>query len=172
MDRGAWWATVHGVARVRHAWVTKLPPALFKHWLCVRHAGFWRSLWAGKRFYRLWIVDTIWGDSLRKGAQNLWKGLGQVRDLETQAPWTPGVEDAAGGDRVSGSQAGLSYCQLGVCRGWSVPSTFDGVGVCAVGAGSVESVILMWNLGKASCGGWNLIGVPEEVHLWTIRGES
>ena len=23
MDRGAWWATVHGVARVRHDWVTK-----------------------------------------------------------------------------------------------------------------------------------------------------
>ena len=26
MDRGAWWATVHGVARVRHDLVTKPPP--------------------------------------------------------------------------------------------------------------------------------------------------
>ena len=26
MDRGAWWATVHGVARVVHDCVTKLPP--------------------------------------------------------------------------------------------------------------------------------------------------
>ena len=26
MDRGAWWATVHGVARVGHDVVTKLPP--------------------------------------------------------------------------------------------------------------------------------------------------
>ena len=26
MDRGAWQATVHGVARVRHDWVTKPPP--------------------------------------------------------------------------------------------------------------------------------------------------
>ena len=26
MDRGAWWATVHGVARVRHDLVTKSPP--------------------------------------------------------------------------------------------------------------------------------------------------
>ena len=26
MDRGAWWATVHGVARVRHNLVTKSPP--------------------------------------------------------------------------------------------------------------------------------------------------
>ena len=26
MDRGDWWATVHGVARVRHDLVTKPPP--------------------------------------------------------------------------------------------------------------------------------------------------
>ena len=26
MDGGAWWATVHGVARVRHDLATKLPP--------------------------------------------------------------------------------------------------------------------------------------------------
>ena len=26
MDRGAWWATVHGVTRVRHDLATKLPP--------------------------------------------------------------------------------------------------------------------------------------------------
>lgn len=93
-----------------------------------------------------------------------------MRDLETQAPWTPGVEDPAGGNRVSGSRAGLSYCRLGVCMGRSVPSTSDGVGVCAVGIWSEESVILMWNLGKASCGG--VIGVLEEVHLWRVRGES
>ena len=29
IDRGAWWATVHGVARVRHHLVTKLPPFYF-----------------------------------------------------------------------------------------------------------------------------------------------
>ena len=28
MDRGAWWATVHGVARVRHDLATKPPPTL------------------------------------------------------------------------------------------------------------------------------------------------
>ena len=27
MDRGAWWATVHGVARVRHGLATKPPPS-------------------------------------------------------------------------------------------------------------------------------------------------
>ena len=26
LDRGAWWATVHGVTRVRHGLVTKPPP--------------------------------------------------------------------------------------------------------------------------------------------------
>ena len=26
MDRGAWWATVHGVAKVRHDSATKPPP--------------------------------------------------------------------------------------------------------------------------------------------------
>ena len=26
MDRGAWWAAVRGVARVRHDWATKPPP--------------------------------------------------------------------------------------------------------------------------------------------------
>ena len=26
MDRGAWWATVHGITRVRHYLATKLPP--------------------------------------------------------------------------------------------------------------------------------------------------
>ena len=26
MDRGAWWATVHGVTRVGHDLATKLPP--------------------------------------------------------------------------------------------------------------------------------------------------
>ena len=26
MDRGAWWATVHGVVRARHDLATKLPP--------------------------------------------------------------------------------------------------------------------------------------------------
>ena len=30
MDRGAWWAKVHGVARVGHDLVIKLPPEVFK----------------------------------------------------------------------------------------------------------------------------------------------
>ena len=32
MDWGAWWAAVHGVARVRHDWVTSLSLFTFMHW--------------------------------------------------------------------------------------------------------------------------------------------
>ena len=31
MDRGAWWATVHGVVRVRHNLATKPPPTVVKN---------------------------------------------------------------------------------------------------------------------------------------------
>ena len=31
MDRGAWWATVHRVARVRHNLLTKPPPHTYIH---------------------------------------------------------------------------------------------------------------------------------------------
>ena len=31
IDRGAWQATVHGVAKVGHDLVTKLPPPLYKN---------------------------------------------------------------------------------------------------------------------------------------------
>ena len=30
MDRGAWWATDHGVARVRHDLATKQPPIRYR----------------------------------------------------------------------------------------------------------------------------------------------
>ena len=32
MDGGAWWAAVHGVARVRHDWATSLSLFTFMHW--------------------------------------------------------------------------------------------------------------------------------------------
>ena len=37
MDRGAWWATVHGVARVRHNLAKKLPPHII--WLYLTCKG-------------------------------------------------------------------------------------------------------------------------------------
>ena len=39
MDRGAWWATVHGVARVGHDLVTKLTPP-FICWVAVSEMRF------------------------------------------------------------------------------------------------------------------------------------
>ena len=32
MDRGAWWATVHGVVKSRHYWMTSLSLFTFMHW--------------------------------------------------------------------------------------------------------------------------------------------
>ena len=32
MDRGAWWAAVHGVTRVGHDWATSLSLLTFMHW--------------------------------------------------------------------------------------------------------------------------------------------
>ena len=32
VDRGAWWAPVHGVARVGHDWATSLSLLTFRHW--------------------------------------------------------------------------------------------------------------------------------------------
>ena len=39
MNRGSWWATVHGVARVRHDLVTKLPPPFTSCSICLEPAG-------------------------------------------------------------------------------------------------------------------------------------
>ena len=30
MDKGVWWATVHGITRVKHDLATKPPPSIFK----------------------------------------------------------------------------------------------------------------------------------------------
>ena len=38
MDKGAWWATVHGLARIRHDLVTKLPPYTHTHTHTHTHA--------------------------------------------------------------------------------------------------------------------------------------
>ena len=55
MDRGAWWATVHGAQRVRHDWVTSLhftslwesTPSLFDPW------GDFLRLWSQRGFLDL-----------------------------------------------------------------------------------------------------------------------
>ena len=37
INRGAWWATVHGAASVRHDLATKLPPSLIYVYFCPHH---------------------------------------------------------------------------------------------------------------------------------------
>ena len=41
LDRGAWWATVHEVARVGHDWVTKSSPRTEAHLL--HHLSIWKQ---------------------------------------------------------------------------------------------------------------------------------
>ena len=48
MDRGAWQAIVHGVARVRHDLATKPPPPLFKHIIAVYQTQIFHALIATK----------------------------------------------------------------------------------------------------------------------------
>ena len=46
MDRGAWWATVHGVTRVRHDLATKPPPvpiSTFVQRKCFAHITHWHE---------------------------------------------------------------------------------------------------------------------------------
>ena len=51
MDRGVWWATVHEVARVRHASVTK-PPAL--HHLIAPYKILKPDIVITQREYKAW----------------------------------------------------------------------------------------------------------------------
>ena len=60
MDRGAWQATVHGVARVRYDLATKPPPSCF---CCVRFCA------------TLWIVAHQAPLSMRFSRQEYWSGL-------------------------------------------------------------------------------------------------
>ena len=48
MDRGAWQATVHGVARVGHDLATKPPRPLFKHIIAVYQTETFHALIATK----------------------------------------------------------------------------------------------------------------------------
>ena len=63
MDRGAWQATVHGVARVRHDLVTKpLNGCVIFHCMCINAVCLficWWTFWAISTFWLLWIV-LLW----------------------------------------------------------------------------------------------------------------
>ena len=45
MDKGAWWATVHGVTRVRHDLATERPP-VFNIYLCAKKMFCTHNSWA------------------------------------------------------------------------------------------------------------------------------
>ena len=55
MARGAWWVIVHGVARVRHNWTTKLSYTIFRHF----HPSLFLSLLLDSRHWRTWIQSSL-----------------------------------------------------------------------------------------------------------------
>ena len=62
MDRGTWWATVHGVARARHNLATKLPPEMKCE---VYVEAFFFCLWTSNRtclIFQRHIYSASWSD--------------------------------------------------------------------------------------------------------------
>ena len=71
MDRGAWRATVHGVARVGHNLETKPPPVIYKSWhlgysLAQWNENFWDGNFLFLRF--LFNLQLIWEPAVAESA--------------------------------------------------------------------------------------------------------
>ena len=78
MDRGAWWATIHGVERMRHDWVTNifvlkwrvfLSTVIYYRKLSNMRRGSWR-LPICSHVAEFWIIygSTSWGWHLKLGS--------------------------------------------------------------------------------------------------------
>ena len=151
MDRGAWWATVHGVERVRHDLATKPPPPLSQHeslslnGLCcpVRGSGNGISL---SIFFFLIFGHTKWH-------------LGQSTS-GILVPW-PGIEPTAPALDHPGrlSRRNLHLCVSYFESDWAC---FDGL-ISYLGLFSLELLVFSSLMGE------NSLNVTESVFLW---GES
>ena len=106
MDRGAWQATVHGVARVRHNWVTKPP---------LNEAVFASRLDLGHHERRTWVQDinTIPGSRILGQRMKQGSGERQCEDMlvTTTDNW------------LSANLWDFQNHQLGEQNGWHLSST-------------------------------------------------
>ena len=85
MDRGAWWATVHGVARVRHDLATKwwppksqlyLLPSLGQSvstWFPSRHTGIVSTLLCSNGYYHTPLTSSIIKEIIDQGQKQEWQ---------------------------------------------------------------------------------------------------
>ena len=77
MDRGAWQATVHGIARVEHDLVTKPPPASLVAQLVKNPPAMWKT----------WVQSLGWEDPLEKTKATSVFWPGDFHGL--CSPWSP-----------------------------------------------------------------------------------
>ena len=83
MDRGAWWARVHGIARVGHNLVTKLPPHIYTH----TYSYIQTHTLTHKHIHKMWCENCFPPSicfSLAGGKTQLLKGVFQLACLPKQ----------------------------------------------------------------------------------------
>ena len=71
VDRGAWRATVHGVARVRHDLATKPPPVIYKSWRLGYSLAQWnKNFWDGNFLFLRSLCNwqLIWEPTVAESA--------------------------------------------------------------------------------------------------------
>ena len=82
MDRGAWWATVHGVTRVKHDWATKPPLPLYPG---TKMQTMSQSLDMEKRELERWrmvkIAKEKWWWNLYRKRQWIWLHETQILEV-------------------------------------------------------------------------------------------
>ena len=89
MDRGAWQATVHGVARVGHDITTK-PPTLLSFWDFPRVA---QTIKNPPAVWETWVWSLGWEDPLEKGkathsSRIPWRGAWRATIHGVTKSWT------------------------------------------------------------------------------------
>ena len=92
MGRGAWQATVHGVARVRHDWATKPPPCIKEQTgiSLVKKNRIFNVQWANNRHHPLgvfFIIAWSWYSCSQLWSMFFWKRVAQSKINTSYHAW-------------------------------------------------------------------------------------
>jgi len=85
MDKGAWWATVHGVAKVGHDWVTKHSTAHLYLFIFIYSVIFLGIL---RKCYTYFSVWSVCYNGCKVGDKNMWFDI-KVGSKENLTVWIP-----------------------------------------------------------------------------------